>query len=495
MYDPSRTVDTTRRHRWIHKPDPNIEFQRRLRWTAIILRTGCLLFWFFSIYNLFSVTPFPVIIPFFFAILASAWIIILHYFNGPRVFAWSSRLFTIFLAGSMAYYLAQGGENNARALWSFAFPMVAIFMLGKTEGALWTGLLLATQIMIACTPGLPLQGSDYEFGFMLRYFLAMIVVTIMTYFFEAGRLKVQTHLHRNQLLLNESKNSLRNAYEELQKTQSQLVQSGKLASIGQLASGVAHELNQPLMVIRGNAQLMKRLKHKSDEEILRELPDFFAIVNRNTKRMSRIINHLRCFSRQSLPEHKPVNINAVIEESFLLIGEQLRIRGVEVEKDFAPDLAKVMGDANQLEQVFLNLMSNARDAMDQKPRGTTGASTHKRLLITTRPMEHDGPKVKILFQDSGCGIAQQNLETIFDPFFTTKEVGKGTGLGLSISYGIVQDHAGEIEVVETSRNGTTFRIILPALAEYHRQDYFAETREYSHTTGAPSEEASSANPA
>ncbi|MDZ4242436.1 MAG: PAS domain S-box protein, partial [Candidatus Omnitrophota bacterium] len=157
---------------------------------------------------------------------------------------------------------------------------------------------------------------------------------------------------------------LRNSYEDLKNLQTQLVQSGKLASIGELASGVAHELNQPLMVIRGTAQLIERAARKGSipsEALLTQLEP----IDRNTKRMMRIINHLRNFSRQSGTEFQPLEINHVIEECFLLIGEQLKLRDIVVERELAPDLPKIRGEANQLEQVFLNLIANSRDAVTE----------------------------------------------------------------------------------------------------------------------------------
>ncbi|MCP4576948.1 MAG: hypothetical protein GY846_11765 [Deltaproteobacteria bacterium] len=267
---------------------------------------------------------------------------------------------------------------------------------------------------------------------------------------------------------------LEKAYEDLRDTQAQLVQSGKLSSIGELASGVAHELNQPLMVIRGNSQLIQR-KLQKNELNGEELSEQMASINRNTKRMMNIIDHLRAFSRQSQKIFSPVNINQVLEDAFLMVGEQLRIRNVDVKWHLESQLPMINGDANQLEQVFLNLITNARDAMisivgcgaenadftsDSKDVAFKG-----KLEIITRPGDKDKQPskefVEILLRDNGGGIPTDTVDKIFDPFFTTKEVGKGTGLGLSISYGIIKDHGGEIHVADTGREGTTFRVRLP----------------------------------
>lgn len=282
---------------------------------------------------------------------------------------------------------------------------------------------------------------------------------------------------------------LKRAYEKLKDTQSQLIQSGKLASIGELASGVAHELNQPLMVIRGKAQLIQR-KIRSHKTNANELSEQLEPINRNTKRMMNIINHLRTFSRPSGSTFQEVEINKVIEDSFLMVGEQLRIRNIEVEKKLEQNLPMVTGDVNQLEQVVLNMITNARDAIEDCRLNIENCKIEKkeykgRIEIIARRGEFSNQPfdsghgrepverqpiisnrqakdfIEILVRDNGGGISSESLEKVFDPFFTTKEVGKGTGLGLSISYGIIKDHQGRIEVAETGSEGTMFRIKLP----------------------------------
>ncbi len=255
---------------------------------------------------------------------------------------------------------------------------------------------------------------------------------------------------------------LQKAYDDLKNLQTQLVQSGKLASIGELAAGVAHELNQPLMIIRTTAQLMLRKQRKNALDTVKLLESLNSI-EKNTKRMMNIINHLRTFSRQTKTDFTLVNVNEIIQGSFLMIGEQLSLRNIEVIQDFSNDIPKVLGDANQLEQVFLNLLGNARDAVESKFEAQGGgAKLQKKIVITTHVSDDVKDKVEILFKDTGSGIPREALKNIYDPFYTTKEVGKGTGLGLSITYGIIQDHKGEIDVAETGPEGTTFRIRLPA---------------------------------
>jgi len=249
---------------------------------------------------------------------------------------------------------------------------------------------------------------------------------------------------------------LRKANQELNDKHIQLIQTAKLASLGELSAGVAHELNQPLMVIRSTSQIMLRKFDKLSSEQIREQ---LTIIERNTKRMMNIINHLRTFSRQTRSEMIAADVNRIIEDAFLMIGEQLRLRNIGVEKKFEPNLSSCYGNPNQLEQVFLNLIANAKDAIIEK-------MTHEKdftgkLEIITRESSDNQQAIEILFKDNGTGISSDYRNKLFDPFFTTKEVGQGTGLGLSISYGIIKDHKGSIDVMETSSEGTTFRIMLP----------------------------------
>ncbi|MGE0087796.1 MAG: sensor histidine kinase [Desulfococcaceae bacterium] len=262
---------------------------------------------------------------------------------------------------------------------------------------------------------------------------------------------------------------LEEAYADLRTMQLQLVQSGKLASIGELAAGVAHELNQPLMVIRAASQLLpKGIKEKilTEEQIAEQL----KTVERNTGRMMRIIKHLRDFSRQSSHEFKYVNISSVLEDCFLMIGEQLRLHSIRVEKNYAPDLPLCYGNANRLEQVFLNLLTNARDAVSAKADIVPEFRASGGLIeIVTRVSEEK--TVEIIVKDNGCGIEREFRDRIFDPFFTTREVGKGTGLGLSISYGIIREHQGSLDIMDTSFQGTAMRIRLPAAGQIPDPDF------------------------
>lgn len=253
---------------------------------------------------------------------------------------------------------------------------------------------------------------------------------------------------------------------ELQQAQAQLVQSAKMASLGTLASGVAHELNQPLAIIRALAQqnlnALKNLQEKMASEpstapdFLTTLPEDLHLIEQQTGRMMRIIQHLRTFARKSGGEEfEAVDLNEVAQNALILLREQLRNRNITLEEHYATDLPPVQGDANALEQVLLNLITNARDALEDR--------SDAKIIITTRTIQ-EGEQlwVEVSVADNGIGIPPEIQSQIFDPFFTTKEAGKGTGLGLSISFDILQKHHGILQLVSTPNEGTTFFVRLPA---------------------------------
>jgi PAS domain S-box-containing protein len=235
----------------------------------------------------------------------------------------------------------------------------------------------------------------------------------------------------------------------LKEAQVQLIQSGKLAAVGTLAAGVAHELNQPLMVIRGYAQELLADPRLADEELREDLHRIEA----QTTRMGAIINHLRDFSRQSKGKRQETDLSQVVTQALTFLGQQLKTRNVEVVQELDPALPAVWADPLQIEQVLLNLITNARDAMEKTGKGT----------ITIRTGVAGDGRITLSVTDTGTGIAPDLQARIFDPFFTTKEIGKGTGLGLSICHGIMEEHGGEILVQSpvVQDRGTCFTLVLP----------------------------------
>ncbi|MGH7310019.1 MAG: GAF domain-containing protein, partial [Candidatus Rokuibacteriota bacterium] len=241
--------------------------------------------------------------------------------------------------------------------------------------------------------------------------------------------------------------SARDSLARLRETQAQLLQAGKMSAIGQLVSGVAHEINNPLSVIIGYGQLL--LSRGVGDGLRRPL----ELMVQQADRMAKIVRNLLYFARQRPPERAAVNLNQVIEQTLALRLNQLTLSGVAVECDFEPALPPVMGDTQQLAQVFLNLLLNAEQAIAQAGAGGS-------ITFRTRAIE-GGRTVRACVEDSGPGIPPEILPRVFEPFFTTKEVGSGTGLGLSVSYGIVEEHGGRL-TAESEPGRTVFSLELAA---------------------------------
>ena len=253
--------------------------------------------------------------------------------------------------------------------------------------------------------------------------------------------------------LRETTAEMQRREQELRDKQEQLVQAGKLATLGELTTGVAHELNNPLNntgLFVGNALDLIELGAADKGQIVRELRQAMQQVSKATQ----IISHLRTFGRAAPVSREPISLRPVIERALSLVQEQLRLHEIEVTLDLGPEEPVVVGNPIQLEQVFINLLTNARDAVVDSPR--------KAIRISASV---GSAAVEIAFVDTGHGIPSGLERRIFDPFFTTKEVGKGTGLGLSITYGIVKEHGGTISVVSTPGEGATFLIQLPLPAD------------------------------
>ncbi|HEY7448545.1 MAG TPA: ATP-binding protein, partial [Vicinamibacterales bacterium] len=239
---------------------------------------------------------------------------------------------------------------------------------------------------------------------------------------------------------------------ELRQKQQQLVQAGKLATIGELATGVAHELNNPLnnvSLLVGNAVDRIRLGITDHARSLREFDEMMQQIRRATE----IISHLRTFGRVAPAVYEMISLRQLIERALSLMQEQLRLHQISVILNVSSRGLIVTGNAIQLEQVFINLFTNARDALAGSPT--------KAIHISALAV---GAVAEITFFDTGPGIPAGLQARIFDPFFTTKDVGKGTGLGLSITYGIVKEHGGTIAVSSEPGRGASFLIQLPLAA-------------------------------
>lgn len=236
---------------------------------------------------------------------------------------------------------------------------------------------------------------------------------------------------------------------KLEETHLQLVSSEKMASLGKLAAGIAHEINNPLGGILIYSSLLMEDLPEGDPK----RNDLSRIVQ-EASRCKEIVKSLLEFARQTEPKMEPTDVNRAINDGLFFLVNQALFHNIKIVKKFDPFLPFVRGNASQLKQVFMNIIVNAAEAMH-------GSGT---LTISTASSP-DGRYVSIEFTDTGEGIPEENLTRIFDPFFTTKAVGKGTGLGLATSYGIIQDHGGHIRVKSKVGEGTTFTIELPTYIE------------------------------
>ena len=247
--------------------------------------------------------------------------------------------------------------------------------------------------------------------------------------------------------------SLKTMAKDLAETQAQLVQSAKMASIGQMAAGITQEIHHPLTIINNNLYMMRREITVLETDY--GLNESIKIIDQNTQRILEVIDHLGQFSRQSDTLMRPLNVNDIINSSYSLLTHQFKTLNINFDTEFHSQLPSIMGNNRELEQVFINILTNARDALYYR----TDPSQNK-INVTTE-FKDETTMVRILFSDNGSGILKKDVPRIFDPFFTTKGSETGTGLGLSMAYGIIKNHGGTISVAKTSSEGTTFEILLP----------------------------------
>jgi len=238
------------------------------------------------------------------------------------------------------------------------------------------------------------------------------------------------------------------AYDDLRRAQEQLLQSEKMSAVGQLIAGVAHELNNPLTAILGYAQLLE------SEKLEARAMDYANKVFKQAQRTHRVVQNLLSFARQRKPEKHEFDVIKVLEEALLLRDYDMKVSNIKLEREIQSDVPAVSGDPHQVEQVFLNIINNALDAMMDE---AVPESAERKLLVRVRASDD---LVIIEFQDSGPGLQEPNR--IFEPFYTTKSIGKGTGLGLSICYGIVKEHGGEIAARNAEGGGAIIEVRFPS---------------------------------
>jgi C4-dicarboxylate-specific signal transduction histidine kinase len=227
----------------------------------------------------------------------------------------------------------------------------------------------------------------------------------------------------------------------------------KLASLGEIATGVAHEVNQPLSYIK--IILESTLNDLSNNQLdTTELNEEFQESLRQVSKITNIISHLRTFGRSDVASFDPVSLPGVFGDTMILMQERLRVKNISINKQIVDNLPMIYGNSVKLEQVFINLLQNSMDALEEKGKGEID-------LV----MEHADDNVIVRFSDNGSGMPPGVFEKIFEPFYTTKEVGQGTGIGLAIVYGIIQEHKGSITCASEEGQGTSFTIKLPVYKE------------------------------
>lgn len=257
--------------------------------------------------------------------------------------------------------------------------------------------------------------------------------------------------------LDKRNRELLGAYNELKRTHEELAHAAKMSALGQFTAGAAHEINNPLGIISGNAQYLLKMLHGKryvgiNEKNFQDILSTLRVIVRHCDRCGNITKNLLRFGRKEKSHKKPTNINEVIGNIFILVQNQLNLSNIKVVKELDPRLPLLQADPSQLEVVFMNLILNARQSMPNggrlKVRTSLQVRARKRMVV-----------VEVI--DTGCGIPKEYIHRIFEPFFTTREAGAGTGLGLSVVYSIIKDHNGEIDVKSKVGKGTTFTIRLP----------------------------------
>ena len=248
---------------------------------------------------------------------------------------------------------------------------------------------------------------------------------------------------------------LKESYGKIKETQSQLIQSAKMASIGMLAGGVAHEINNPLIGVLNNVQLIRIIQEQKKDFNLTDFNELLSIIEESALRCKRITQSLLDFSRESKGLLQPVSLNEVVEKVVMVIGYEMKLQNISVHKELKPDLPLALGNFQLLQQVVFDIISNAKWAIEKKAQKTEG------IITVGTGFAAQDKQVYISISDNGIGIPKDDLDKVFEPFFTTKAIGEGTGLGLSIAYSIVKEHKGNIEVESTVGKGTVFKIRLP----------------------------------
>jgi len=358
--------------------------------------------------------------------------------GGEHYFCSGGRFESLAGDGTLGYLLLSSYEQPLRALETTQRVLLVVSLLAILAGSAVVWFLVSR----ATEPLRELRDNVEAVG--MGDFSRRVEVRSAD---ECGDLALAfNHMTEN---LKQSRAQLELTVETLKTTQAQLIQSEKLSGIGEFVAGVAHELNNPLTSVMGFSELLKQ----SDKDPQHRR--YLEMVHKSAQRCQKIVQALLSFARRHQPERKPTCLNGLVEAALEILNYQLRTSNIAVTTQFDPRLPQAMVDPHQVQQVFLNIINNGRQAIEaHQPKGW--------IKITT---EARAERVRVTIQDSGPGIAGENLSKIFDPFFTTKEVGSGTGLGLSLCYGIIKEHGGTITARSKPGEGASFVIELPITHE------------------------------
>lgn len=342
-------------------------------------------------------------------------------------------------------------------------PLVEIEQKGKAGSSLHTHFDMKGHSFYVEVTAYPLYDENAEIKQYIHISRDVTDRMTMIKEIETANKKLQEYSFRLEHMVDERTMKLRRNMEELakineelKKTQSQLIQAGKMAAVGQLASGVAHEINNPLAIILNNIQLVKiMLRDKNIDDSSKDLQGFLQMMEDSVLRCKKITQALHDFSFVSPDKFELFSVNDAIEKTLVLVEYETALQNISFKKNLQPGMPKVFGDFQALQQVFLDMIVNARWAIQKK------AGKKESVIVMKSEYKEGDSFIRIFIQDSGIGIEEKIIPRIFEAFFTTKEVGEGTGLGLSIAYNIVKQHHGTIEVKSARGEGSTFIVALP----------------------------------
>jgi two-component system, NtrC family, sensor kinase len=324
-------------------------------------------------------------------------------------------------------------------------PLIYSAIVYRLKGAVVGSILFVAILVPHALPiSLDAYGLVRSFIYLVFPFLGSGLVALWLNYFEQ-----QMEGYRKIVALNETLNSY---IERLERTQKQLIQLEKMNALGKLSASIAHEINNPLSGVMVYTQLLQK-SIKNDSFDRNKSLDILSKMELALDQSTKLVRNLLDFARQTAPDLKAISVKTVIDQVIGLVGHQAELKKIKIIREDSRDLPLVKSDFSQLQQVFINLMVNAIQAMGEKGE----------LNISSSLAENGF--VKVSFRDTGCGIAPDNMDKLFTPFFSTKDAVKGVGLGLAVSYGIVERHGGRIEVQSQLGKGSTFSVFIPVAQE------------------------------